>query len=92
MRVKMGRFHNQPLEQRLCTRCCKTEGEHEYHFLCRCPAYHNLHRKLYSTAIYLYPEFEDKDILEKLVFLTGNLQKHVTVIITSAVFNDTRWY
>ena len=85
LHVETGRFRNLPLEQRLCGLCDKSEVEDEYHFLCHCAVYRDLRRKLYSTTIDLYPEFEDMDDLEKFVFLNNNLQKHVIVFITSAV-------
>ena len=85
LHVETGRFRNLPLEQRFCVLCDKSEVEDEYHLLCQCAVYRDLRRKLYSTTIDLYPEFEDMDDLEKFVFLNSNLQKHVIVFITSAV-------
>ena len=61
LHVETGRFRNLPLEQRLCVLCDKSEVEDEYHFLCQCAVYRDLRRKLYSTTIDLYPEFEDDD-------------------------------
>ena len=73
LNVEIGRFRNLPLEQHLCVLCDESEVEDEYHFLCQCAVHHDLRRKLYSTKLDLYPEFEDMDDLEKNVFLNTNL-------------------
>ena len=87
LHVETCRFRNLPLEQRLCVSCDKSEVGDEYHFLCKCAVYRGLRRKLYSTTIDLYPEFEDMDDLEKFVSLIV-IFKNMWLSLSQAQFAD----
>lgn len=48
LRIEMGRYHGEPVEERICTFCCKNSIENEIHFLLHCPLYNDYRRILFE--------------------------------------------
>ena len=48
LEIKVGRFRNIPVENRLCKCCDNNVVENEFHFVCECVRYADLRTVLYS--------------------------------------------
>ena len=48
LEIKVGRFRNMPVENRLCKCCDNNVVENEFHFVCVCVRYADLRTVLYS--------------------------------------------
>ena len=45
LRIEVGRYSNEPRENRLCKCCTQNVVESEYHFLLCCPLYRSFRKK-----------------------------------------------
>ena len=80
----MGRFHNVPLEKRLCQLCNSKEIEDEQHFLCVCPIYNDYRKILFDSANILSNEFCNLSIIDKFTFVMKYCQKNVIKYVNSS--------
>lgn len=50
LKIETGRYHGEPVEERICTFCCKNSIENEIHFLLHCPLYNDYRRILFENT------------------------------------------
>ena len=86
LNIEVGRYRNTPLEERLCTLCEENVVEDEIHFLCSCSMYCEARNVLFTHASARCDGFPDLDIIDKFVFLMGNMQKQVMSFIVQATY------
>lgn len=50
LKIETGRYHGEPVEERICTFCCKNSIENEIRFLLHCPLYNDYRRILFENT------------------------------------------
>lgn len=65
IRLETGRYERLSEQERTCF-CCEGTVESEEHVLLECPTYDHLRKELYRKITVEYPNFSDKNNIEKL--------------------------
>ncbi len=76
--LEVGRFVNEPIEERLCLICKDSLLDEEFHFLLYCEALKDIRSKYFAERNYLEDVEDPTDRVElcKLMFTSNNL-KHM---------------
>ena len=65
IRIETGRFERIDEANRLCNYCDSNNIENENHFIFQCKAYHDIRHNLFEHVKSLYPDFENRCIVDK---------------------------
>jgi hypothetical protein len=80
LRLEIGRYYNEPEEERLCKFCDMGEVENEEHCITRCSCFNDFREELYMSATVLNVGFMNKSDGEKL----GYILSHKDMIFITA--------
>lgn len=84
LRIESGRYVNLKVDDRICQMCSLHNVEDEIHFLCTCPFYVDIRKKLYTLVSKKDAAFVDYDIETKFVILLQNFNFLVSNFIYEA--------
>lgn len=83
LRIETIRFRGLDPDERICEICESGLVEDEMHFLCVCPQYVELRRKLFISAAEVIVDFNDLDSNTQFVRLVEECWKDVSDFIVS---------
>jgi hypothetical protein len=67
LRIETGRYHGEPVEERICSLCSENNVEDEIHFLLHCPLYSEYRAKLFENTGFNQMLMSDRDALCMLI-------------------------
>ena len=67
LRIEVGRFRNEEVNERVCEICTLLEIEDEEHFVCVCPAYDQFRQILFNTAREINNQFDTLTTRNKFI-------------------------
>ena len=70
LNIEMGRFRNQPVEERICQMCEYNLVEDEMHFILNCPAYEDNRTQLYNSIN--CNNFNEMEPEQKFIYMFKN--------------------
>ena len=80
LQIEVGRHHNIPLAERICTRCCLGAVEDEYHALLHCNDYAQM-RDCYFPKVRIWsPHIDMLSSEDKFAWLMNNLDEYIIVL------------
>ena len=85
LHVETGRFHNMPVQERICKFCNANEVETELHFLFYCQLYTVIRNSFYTSmnnSVLNFSQYSDKDKL-KLIFSQSNFIRKFSSYVDS---------
>ena len=72
LRIELGRYRKQPLNERLCTKCNNAQIESEFHFLMDCPLYDDERTVFFNSVSYE----NNLDKIDNFVHILKNADDH----------------
>ena len=81
LNIEVGRYRNQPLEERLCPICELQEVEDEFHFLFRCPNNELLRNSWFIELRNRVPDIDFFDEQEQLRIIFENCHRQASKFI-----------
>ena len=98
LQLEIGRWYNQPIEDRICNICTENEIESEIHFVFQCPAYIDQRVEFYRNIIDMTPDFLQYNDYEKLGVLmnspnVNHFGRYLSCIMNirrSKLYNDNK--
>ena len=69
LNIEVGRHHNVPRENRLCSSCNMGVIEDELHFVLHCTRYSSLRKSLFDSIVLDFPYFSQLTSFDQLIWL-----------------------
>ena len=86
--IETGRYHKpKPLAvpEHQCTTCLVIEDE--CHFLCTCPKYSHIRRKMEKAVSKLFPQYTFMSVEQKFVFLLSHSHPQINNSVAAYIHN-----
>ena len=84
LRIEVGRFQNEEVNERVCEICTLLEIEDEEHFVCVCPVYDQFRQILLNKAREINNQFDTLTTRDKFVYVMKNVWRSVAKFVKDA--------